>query len=391
MIVNTNISTSVSIKSHSIFLKIFLIVFIVYFTIEDLYAQTVICTENMNLGTYDCTNIDDVPDSPFNLNEAMASPYNLQIIGAISSTRVVSDDSGQIFYCQSDDRIVTRSITIYNDANFNFSHDAGEGIAVCNFIIETLPDVTPPVFELPYQSVTTSCTLGYIPDLTELIIVEDGDCHLNTSEYLFFSENFFEGPCSGEIIGVRSWYAFDPCGNTSEPQTQTIYVVDTEAPLFTVPPNITIPCGSDPNDISLTGSVTDAMDECDPSDIIAKGIIVETLTQENTPCPGSTTYIKRWGAVDDCVNANTKDQIIIVECNPDCSTDYVSNCQPNWIITEDSPFYNIYQSNNTISTDGFVLIDEDQQVEYKSNRVTLNLGFKVKAGANFRAASGSCN
>jgi len=68
-----------------------------------------------------------------------------------------------------------------------------------------------------------------------------------------------------------------------------------------------------------------------------------------------------------------------------------SNCQTNWTITEDSPFYNVYKSNGTIETDGFVLVGKEQEVEYKANRVRLEDGFSVRAGADFRAGYGNCN
>jgi len=66
------------------------------------------------------------------------------------------------------------------------------------------------------------------------------------------------------------------------------------------------------------------------------------------------------------------------------------SCQPNWTITEDTPFRNEYKSNGDIETDGFVLIGEEQQVDYQANQVILNMGFEVKAGANFKAGYGNC-
>jgi len=71
----------------------------------------------------------------------------------------------------------------------------------------------------------------------------------------------------------------------------------------------------------------------------------------------------------------------------------VSNgsCQPNWTITEDTPFRNEYKSNGTIVTNGFVLIGEEQQVDYQASQITLNAGFEVKAGANFMVGYGYCD
>jgi len=68
-----------------------------------------------------------------------------------------------------------------------------------------------------------------------------------------------------------------------------------------------------------------------------------------------------------------------------------NSCQSNWIISENTPFRNEYKSNNTIMTDGFVLIGEDQQVEYKANQITLNKGFGIRAGADFKIKIGGCD
>jgi len=68
-----------------------------------------------------------------------------------------------------------------------------------------------------------------------------------------------------------------------------------------------------------------------------------------------------------------------------------SLCQPNWNIDEETPFQNRYQSNGNLTTNGFVLIGADQEVEYNANRVRMNAGFSVRAGAEFTAKYGNCN
>jgi len=66
-------------------------------------------------------------------------------------------------------------------------------------------------------------------------------------------------------------------------------------------------------------------------------------------------------------------------------------CHSNLIIDEDAPFQNVYQSSNNIATNGLVLIGTDQEVEYNANRVRINSGFSVKAGAEFKVRSSGCN
>ena len=53
----------------------------------------------------------------------------------------------------------------------------------------------------------------------------------------------------------------DDCDNTTT-LVQTITVVDTTAPTFTVPADLTIECDVDPNDLTITGDVTDEADNC---------------------------------------------------------------------------------------------------------------------------------
>jgi len=309
-----------TLQCNAAILKTFLAFVVCCFISLSGFSQTVSCPPITGLGTFDCTTIgvdfSEVPDSPSTPEEAMAAPYNIGIDGVTSTTRVHVEDSGSIFYCEENDRVVTRMITIYDDANFNFIYDAGEEIADCNFTINTVADVIAPQFAAPSEFIA-NCVDGYDPDVAgDVTVVSDDECPVyNVSEYVFFADAVADGRCMGELIVTRSWTAVDPCGNTSEPQTQMIVVMDTEGPVFTVPPDIELDCSVTLDDLnadpSLTGMVTDAMDLCDPSEITVNSVIIPDLIQENTPCPGATTYTKRWAAIDDCGNPTTLDQMIV--------------------------------------------------------------------------------
>ncbi|WP_299229833.1 hypothetical protein, partial [uncultured Psychroserpens sp.] len=60
---------------------------------------------------------------------------------------------------------------------------------------------------------------------------------------------------------TRTWTLTDDCDNTTT-LVQTITIEDTTAPTFTVPADITIECDQDPNELTLTGDVTDEADNC---------------------------------------------------------------------------------------------------------------------------------
>lgn len=60
-----------------------------------------------------------------------------------------------------------------------------------------------------------------------------------------------------------------------------------------------------------------------------------------------------------------------------------NNDCPILIITKDTPFQNLYQSNGKIITRGNLIVNADQKVEYKASLVELNSGFEVLKGAEF--------
>ncbi|MEY8867875.1 hypothetical protein AB9K24_00080, partial [Meridianimaribacter flavus] len=84
-------------------------------------------------------------------------------------------------------------------------------------------------------------------------------------------------------------------------------VVDTTAPTFTVPADVTIECDQDANDLTLTGDVTDEADNCDSgleatySDAVADG-----------NCANESVITRTWSLTDDCGNTATLVQTINV-------------------------------------------------------------------------------
>lgn len=52
---------------------------------------------------------------------------------------------------------------------------------------------------------------------------------------------------------------------------------------------------------------------------------------------------------------------------------------------------NQFSVSGIITTNNYLPIGKNQQVEYRANRVTMNEGFSVKAGADFKVRSEGCN
>lgn len=68
-----------------------------------------------------------------------------------------------------------------------------------------------------------------------------------------------------------------------------------------------------------------------------------------------------------------------------------ATCQPQWNINTNTPFQNLYKSSGELTTNGFLIVGEGQQVTYQGEeRVRLNTNFSVKAGATFRASTENC-
>lgn len=97
---------------------------------------------------------------------------------------------------------------------------------------------------------------------------------------------------------------------------------------------------------------------------------------------GAGNYVIRFHGF---VNGNpcvVEKTITLEECN--------AGCVDHLIIDVNTPFKNLYQSNNTITTQGAVIIQNTQQVEYRSNRITIYQGFVSQAGVDFKVSIGGC-
>ena len=168
----------------------------------------------------------------------------------------------------------------------------------------TVQDTTAPTFTVP-ADLTIECDqdetdLGLTGDVTD----EADNC--STGLEATYSDSVAAGSCANESIITRTWTLVDECGNTTT-QDQIITIVDTTAPTFTVPADLTIECDQDATDLGLTGDVTDEADNCSTgleatySDSVAAG-----------SCANESVITRTWTLVDDCGNTTTADQTITI-------------------------------------------------------------------------------
>jgi hypothetical protein len=117
-----------------------------------------------------------------------------------------------------------------------------------------------------------------------------------------FGEVRTDGDCPNSYTLTRTWTATDDTGNSTS-QSQTITVVDTNAPTITCPADVTLECPADTS-VAANGSATGS-DTC--------GGVTITSSDVSVPGCGDTEVITRtWTATDDCGNSTTCDQTITV-------------------------------------------------------------------------------
>ena len=130
------------------------------------------------------------------------------------------------------------------------------------------------------------------------------------------------GACPQEYTVVRTWNATDACGNATE-LVQTITVSDDEAPILSIPEDVTIACGDDESTQS-NGTAT-ATDACDGQPLVE---FEDSIFA--TACPQDRTIERTWTATDACGNATSAIQTItVLDTLPpiiECGFDVVLNC-----------------------------------------------------------------
>jgi len=155
-----------------------------------------------------------------------------------------------------------------------------------------------PVFTSFPQNATIACNDN--PPAVGNPTASDG-CGSATVTYL--GQSTTSGSCPGNYQIKRSWRATDACGNSTV-ATQTIQVVDNDAPVFViVPGSVTIECGQS---LPPLANPT-ASDACGYA-------FVTFIGQEanGSGCAANYTVTRTWETEDLCGNSATISQVITV-------------------------------------------------------------------------------
>jgi gliding motility-associated-like protein len=176
---------------------------------------------------------------------------------------------------------------------YRVTDDCGNFIFVTQTI--TIHDTQAPVFAAPPVNVTVEC-IGDVPAMINLGWTDNCDGAGNV-----IGSDVSDGLSCPETI-TRTWTYTDACGNAVT-ETQTITVIDTQAPVFAAAPaNASYECIGDVPAIAGLGWT----DNCDGAGTAAGAEVSDGLT-----CPETIT--RTWIYTDACGNSATETQIITVQ------------------------------------------------------------------------------
>ena len=157
-------------------------------------------------------------------------------------------------------------------------------------------DTTAPTLTIPADA-TVECTESTDPAATGNATATDTCGNVTVT----FADTAVDA-CGNTQTITRTWTATDDCGNEVS-DTQTISVVDTTAPILTIPADATVEC-TESTDPAATGNAT-ATDNC--------GNVTVTFADTAVDACGNTQTITRtWTATDECGNEVSETQTISV-------------------------------------------------------------------------------
>lgn len=141
---------------------------------------------------------------------------------------------------------------------------------------------------------------------------------------VFPASSLIPGNCLNNYTIFRSWLAVDECGNSST-ASQTVTVIDTQAPSITCPANVTVQCASMVPGVNVDSVVTS--DNCEGTVIVTH--VSDTIT--NMICVNRFTVTRTYLAMDVCGNSATCAQTITVFDNTapviTCPANITVNCE----------------------------------------------------------------
>ncbi len=244
---------------------------------------------------------------------------------------------------------------------FTATDDCGNAATQVQTI--TIVDTTPPSWDFFPEDLVSDCSdTRPLDDATAM----DG---CSGPADITVTVDTLAGDCPQSYTLVRTFTATDQCGNATDPRVQTIDVVDTTAPLFVedvaaLAADLTVEC-----DNIAEAEVFTATDDCQD--------IVMQYTETVIPgvCDNEYTLRREWIAEDDCGNATSHVQTIVVEDNTapvvvSEANDLLVECDGEGNATELGPWL--------ASGGGAVVTDNCGDITWSNNLA----GYAVTCGGN---------
>ena len=176
-----------------------------------------------------------------------------------------------------------------------FWDDCGDSTRVKQFI-RVKDTLAPIALSIPSDTLIAAC--AGLPPVPLLTFQDNCDNSVETS----FSQITLDSTCVYDLSVLRSWEAWDVCGNRTTAQ-QRISLRDTAAPVLSqVPTFVVLGCG----EASALPLVT-AQDDCDPTPVIVLDSVVVARS-----CDTIRDVLRRWTATDACGRSSTRTQRVLV-------------------------------------------------------------------------------
>ena len=163
-------------------------------------------------------------------------------------------------------------------------------------VIRVRDTAAPIAIGIPSDTLIAAC--AGVPPPPTVTYRENCD---NSFQYAYREETV-DSTCVYERTIVRTWEAWDNCGNRST-AVQRIELRDTSAPVMSpVPPLIVLGCGQG----DVTPVVT-VRDDCDPRPLL----VLDSVSYATT-CDTLRHVLRRWTATDACGRVSTATQRVVV-------------------------------------------------------------------------------
>jgi gliding motility-associated-like protein len=163
-------------------------------------------------------------------------------------------------------------------------------------VIRVTDNSPPQVLNIPSDTLVAGC-IGDLPIPTPTF-VENCD---NDYEWSFNQETI-DSTCIYSKTIVRTWEAWDGCGNRSS-ATQRIELRDTASPILVgVPSDQIVTCGD-----GFPTPIVTATDDCDPSPTVSLDSVVYTSV-----CDTLYHVVRVWTATDACGGMTTASQRVLI-------------------------------------------------------------------------------